>query len=364
MNLSLILDSAAKSVPDRPAITSDSGTIAYCALARQVAAIAGALLTRHGLRPGERVGLVMENCAEFLPVLYGIWRAGLAAVPINAKLHPKELAWILADCGAGLVIATPDLAGKMTAETEARWPTIIATGSADYRALLDHPPAGLPSAATDDEAWLFYTSGTTGRPKGAVLTHRNLLFMTHAYYADIDFVGPHDTMVHAAPLSHGAGLYSLAHLSRGSHNVILGGAFDAERVLNTFAHFPNVSMFAAPTMVSRLVNHPRAGSADNRGLKTIIYGGAPMYVSDLKKALALLGPKMFGLYGQGESPMTITGLAKAAHAETQHPAYEDRLGSVGVARTGVAVRIVDEAGPQQPPGENGPVLTANRRVIA
>ena len=112
---------------------------------------------------------------------------------------------------------------------------ILATGSADFAALLAGPAATHVPADPQAEAWLFYTSGTTGRPKGAVLTHRNLLFACHCYYADIDFIGPQDTMLHAAPLTHGAGLYGLAHLARGSHNVILSGSFDPERVLDAFA---------------------------------------------------------------------------------------------------------------------------------
>jgi long-chain acyl-CoA synthetase len=116
-------------------------------------------------------------------------------------------------------------------------------------------------------------------------------------------------------------------------------------------------------MVSRLINHGRAGSADTRGLKTITYGGAPMYVADLRRALELFGPKLYQLYGQGESPMTITGLDKAMHADASHPRYEERLGSVGVARTGVAVRIVGEDGRELPSGEVGEVVTRSDCVM-
>jgi long-chain acyl-CoA synthetase len=363
MNLSLTLQSIARRWPDRPAITSDRETIDYAAFEQQAAAIAGALRRRHGLSPGKRIGIVMENCPEYFPVLYGAWRAGLAAVPINAKLHPKELAWILADSEARLVIATPELAEAMTAEAGESWPTIIATGTRDYAELLRGEPVFSVAGGPEHEAWLFYTSGTTGRPKGAVLTHRNLLFMVHAYTADIDFLGPEDTMLHAAPLSHGSGLYGLAHIAHGSNNVIPGGSFDAGRVFDTFARFRNVSMFAAPTMVVRLLNHPHAGVAGSRGLKTLIYGGAPMYVADLKQAIERFGPRFFQVYGQGETPMTISGLDKAAHADSSHPDYEARLGSAGVARTGVAFRIVDEKGRDLPVGEVGEIITKSDCVM-
>jgi len=365
MNLSLTLQAIAQRMPDRPAVSWEEGALSYGALEDQVEQIAGALLQRHALRPGARVALAMENCAEFLPALYGIWRAGLAAVPLNSKLHAREMAWILADSEAKLCLASAKLAEGLSAPavSSAPLPPILAIGTADYRALLAGGTAGSPPADPQAEAWLFYTSGTTGRPKGAVLTHRNLLFSCHCYYADIDQIGPEDTILHAAPLTHGSGLYGLAHIARGSHNVILSGSFDPERVLDAIAAHGNVAMFAAPTMVSRLINHGKAGTTDTRGLKTIIYGGAPMYLADLERALALFGPKLYQLYGQGESPMTITGLDKAAHADASHPKYQERLGGAGVARTGVAVRIVDDAGRELPPGEVGEIVTTSDCVM-
>jgi long-chain acyl-CoA synthetase len=363
MNLSLTLQSVARVYPDQPAITWHAGQLVYAAFERQVQAIAGALLVRHRLRPGDRVALAMENCPEYFPLLYGLWRAGLSAVPLNSKLHPKEMAWILADSQARLCIASPKLADGLSAPDLGPMPPVVVTDGADHRALLaGEPIAGAPGEASA-EAWMFYTSGTTGRPKGAMMSHRNLLFACHCYYADIDFIDTRDTILHAAPLTHGSGLYGLAHIARGSNNVILEGSFEPERVLAALATYANCSMFAAPTMVSRLINDARAGSADTRGLKTIVYGGAPMYMSDLKRALELFGPKLYNLYGQGESPMTITGLDKAMHADSAHPKWEERLASVGVARTGVAVKVVDENGRDLPPGEIGEIVTASDCVM-
>jgi long-chain acyl-CoA synthetase len=365
MNLSLTLRTVAQGWPDRPAVSWEQGALSYAGLQDQVERIAGALLGRHALRPGARVALAMENCPEFLPALYAIWRAGLAAVPLNSKLHPREMAWIMADSETRLCLASPKLGEGLSAPgvSAGPLPPILAVGTADYAALLSGATSDSPPADPQAEAWLFYTSGTTGRPKGAVLTHRNLLFACHCYYADIDRLGPEDTILHAAPLTHGSGLYALAHIARGSHNVILSGSFDPERVLDAIVSHANVAMFAAPTMVSRLINHAKAGATDTQGLKTIIYGGAPMYLADLKRALAVFGPKLYQLYGQGESPMTITGLDKAAHGDTSHPRYEERLGGAGVARTGVAVRIVDESGRELPHGEVGEIVTASDCVM-
>jgi long-chain acyl-CoA synthetase len=363
MNLSLTLQTMARVHADRPAISWEGGQLGYGAFEDRVQRIAGALLGRHGLRRGERVALAMENCPEYFPLLYGIWRAGLSAVPINNKLHAREMAWILADSESRLCIASPKLADGLSAPGLKDLPPIVVTGTADERALLAGDPVHGDPGDPQAEAWLFYTSGTTGRPKGAMLTHRNLLFACHCYYADIDHIDTRDTILHAAPLTHGSGLYGLAHIARGSNNVILEGSFEPERVLAALAGNANVSMFAAPTMVSRLINDPRAGSADTRGLKTIIYGGAPMYLSDLKRALELFGPKLYNLYGQGESPMTITGLDKAMHASSGHPKWEERLSSTGIARTGVAVKVVGEDGRDLPHGEVGEIVTRSHCVM-
>jgi len=366
MNLSQTLRTIAQHLPHQPAVSWEEGQLGYAALWSQVERIAGALRDRHNLLPGARVALAMENCPEYFPALYAIWRAGLTAVPLNSKLHAREMAWIMADAQTRLCLASAKLADGLSAPGVSAGPPlppILAIGTADYAALEAGAPPGDVPTDPQAEAWLFYTSGTTGRPKGAVLTHRNLLFACHCYYADIDYIGPQDTILHAAPLTHGSGLYGLAHIARGSHNVILSGSFEPERVFDALLHHDNVAMFAAPTMVSRLINHGLAGSADTRGLKTIAYGGAPMYLADLERALALFGPKLYQLYGQGESPMTITGLDKAAHADTTHPRYEERLGSTGVARTGVAVRVVDEAGRDLPPGEVGEIVTRSDCVM-
>ena len=364
MNLSRTLQTVAKVYPGRPAISWEGGRLSYGAFELQVQGIAGSLRGRHGLAPGDRVALAMENCAEYLPLLYGIWLAGLSAVPMNSKLHPKEMAWILADCGARLCIASPKLADGLSAPELHGLPPIIATGTADARALVHGEPMPGEPGRPEAEAWVFYTSGTTGRPKGALLTHRNLLFACHCYYSDIDPIGPQDSILHAAPLTHGSGLYGLAHIARGSNNVIHSGSFDPEAILDVLAREKNVSLFAAPTMITRLIGHPKAGSADTRGLKTIVYGGAPMYVADLKRALDVFGPKLYQLYGQGESPMTITGLDKALHADREHPEWEARLASTGIARTGVAVKVVGEDGAELPLGEVGEIVTKSDCVMA
>ncbi|MBM3384466.1 MAG: long-chain fatty acid--CoA ligase [Betaproteobacteria bacterium] len=352
MNLAHLLHRSARWLPEAPALALGEGaTAGYGKLSRRVASLAGGLRGRLGLEPGDRVALAMKNCPEYWEVLFACWHAGLAAVPMNAKLHPREFEYILGNCGAKACFATPDLAGEIAGvET-------IATGSAEYRRL---EAVAIPVAETapGDLAWLFYTSGTTGVPKGAMLTQRNLLFAVQAYFADIDKLGPQDAILHAAPLSHGSGLYGLPHFAAGALNVIPeSGGFDAGEMFRLLERWPGASFFAAPTMVVRMLASPAARAP--RHLKTITYGGAAMYVADALRAIDLFGgERLYQLFGQGESPMTITGLPQSCHVR------REKLESCGLARTGVEVRVVDGEDRDLPPGETGEILTRSDCVMA
>ena len=188
--------------------------------------------------------------------------------------------------------------------------------------------------------------------------------MTLSYFADIDTITPYDCTIHAAPMSHGSGLYGLPHVAKAANQVIpVSGGFDLSELAELIAAYQGVTCFFAPTMVTRLVNHPTATSVDPNHLKTLIYGGGPMYVEDLKHALHLFGPKLVQIYGQGEAPMTITALSKPFHADTNHPRYLERLGSAGIARSDVEVRVVDADDRDLPPGEIGEVLVRGDVVM-
>jgi long-chain acyl-CoA synthetase len=365
VNLAALLFDVARRQPEARAVTDDAHAWSYREFACRISQLAGGLAARR-LESGDRVILCMENCAEFLEMMFACWTAGLCAVPVNARLHVQEVEHITGDCGARLLIATPNLAHGLapierSVETLS---SIISTRSAEYTALLHQgAPMNPVDRAATDRAWLFYTSGTTGRPKGAVLSHRNLLFMSHCYYADIDMLDERDTCLHAGPLSHGAGLYALPHLLRGGHQVVLPH-FEVEAILDALQRHAWVSMFAAPTMLTRLAHASAAAAADLRNLRTIFYGGAPMYVADLERALLLFGPRLYQLYGQGESPMTITGLDQRLHADRAHPRWRERIGSCGVPRTGVLVKVVDDRDREVPSGEVGEVVTRSDCVMA
>ena len=360
MNLAALIAAVARRLPEAPAVTDRGTCLTYAQFCTRGMAIAGSLV-RRGLSRGDRVALAMENRGEFLEMLFACWTAGLCAVPINAKLHAREVEHIVRDSGARLLVTTPGLH-----EALATLPSgieclaaVICAGTPDYESLTRGDPLTPVPAEPTDRAWIFYTSGTTGRPKGAILSHRNLLFMSHAYLADIDELDERDVKLHTGPLSHASGLYALPHLLKGGHQVILPG-FDVGAIAQALQQWSRVTMFAAPTMLTRLVHSPLAADLKVENLKTIYYGGGPMYVADLERALSMFGPRLYQLYGQGESPMTITGLGKSMHAA---PRSSDDLRTCGIPRTGVGVRVVDEEDRDLPYGEVGEVITKSDCVM-
>jgi long-chain acyl-CoA synthetase len=365
MNLNQLLVRAARSFPDRVAISH--GTADYCdyaTLGRRAGGLAGAMQSQLGLKPNDRIGLFMTNTPEYLEAFHGALHAGMTALPINNKLHEKELAYILDDAGAGAVFVTPDLAEKAAKglEITGSKARIVVVGEAEYNGFRDSDPVDMVEQSYDDLAWLFYTSGTTGNPKGAMLSHRNLWEMMLTYFLDVDRVPTNGAALHPAPMSHGSGFYGIPHLAVGARQVVPeSGGFDPDEILHLCQILEEVSLFAAPTMVKRLVNHSGGGEAPN--LRTVTYGGGPMYVADLKAALDRFGPKFVQVYGQGESPMCITVLPREDHTDTDHPRYEERLASVGYAQSVVDVKVVDGDDNEMPTGEVGEILAKGAVVM-
>jgi len=348
MNLAHLLLRSARSLPERPALALGRTPVrSYREMALRVSRLSSGLKSRLKLVPGDRVALAMKNCPEFYEVLFACWHAGITAVPMNAKLHAKEFAYILENSGAKACFVSRDLAPAVPGGLELE-DSLFTEGEMQ-------PVAVRP----EDPAWLFYTSGTTGVPKGAVLTHRNMLAQTHAYFADIDKLAPGDSALHPAPLSHGSGLYGLPHFAAGAVNVIPeSGQFDPAEIFELLEHWPNASFFAAPTMIVRLLASPAARTP--RNLKTLTYGGAPMYLSDCLRAIELFGARLYQLFGQGEAPMTITGLPQSFHKKE----FVERLSSCGFERTGVEVKIFDDEDRALPAGEVGEIVTRSDCVMA
>ena len=361
-NVASLLTRSARAHPEAPALAVGERPVAtYRDLTGRVARLARSLREEYGLAEGNRVALAMRNCPEFFLALFATWHAGLCAVPINFRLHRQEFRYILEQSGSRVCFVTGDLAPVLAGlEQEIEGLASILCVRDDAFARLSDPARATMACAEarpDDPAWIFYTSGTTGRPKGATLTHRNLAFMIQAYYADIDTVAPGDAMVHAAALTHGAGLYALPSMAQAGRQVISTEAsFDPSEVLALIGRHRNVTVWAAPTMLTRLTLAAEATDADTRNLRTIVYGGGPMYVADLKRSLAVLGPKLVQIFGQGESPMTITSLAREDHLEAHLP-------TCGRARTLVEVRTVDADDRELPAGETGEIVTRSDCVM-
>jgi acyl-CoA synthetase (AMP-forming)/AMP-acid ligase II len=358
MNLAGWVEKWGRASPERPAIASGDAT--YCSYgqwASRSRALAGNL--RALCRPEDRVAIAMTNRPEFLEALFAVWHAGLVAVPMNAKLHSEEFGYIIGHAEAAVTLASPDRADDVAPHGRT-----IVTGGAEWRSLYNGDGIDLIPRRPDDLAWLFYTSGTTGRPKGAMLTHGIMMAQTLAYFAEIEPVGAGDSVLHAAPMSHGSGCYGLPFVAMGANTVVPeSGGFDPAEIAALLPIYGDVSFFAAPTMVSRLINHAGFAAANHGGLRTIIYGGAPMHFETLVGAMDLLGSKFAQIYGQGEAPMTITALSKAMHADRSRPRWRELMGSVGLPRANVEVRVADGEDRDLPTGEVGEILVRSEVVM-
>jgi acyl-CoA synthetase (AMP-forming)/AMP-acid ligase II len=259
MNLAEWLVRTTRRTPNAPALLGGKNIVAnYAEFARRVAKLASALHSRLGVGPGDRVAVVASNCIEYLELLYAVWFAGAAVVPINFKLHAKEAAWIIENAEAKAVFVSESVAVELVPLIE-RLPGLaaaVAIGTREFALLRASEPVVAPVPRTrDDLAWLFYTSGTTGKPKGVMISNGNLHAMAFSYFVDVDEVRTTDATLYAAPMSHGAGLYNFMYVMRGARHVVPeSGGFEANEVLALANSLRDISMFAAPTMVRRLVD--------------------------------------------------------------------------------------------------------------
>jgi acyl-CoA synthetase (AMP-forming)/AMP-acid ligase II len=230
MNVFSLFENAVAAWGDRTAVRCGARRQTYRELDAATAAFA-AHLASLGLAPGDRVAVFMQNGLLYPAVLLGAFRGGYVAVPINAKLHPREVGYIVENAAAKAIVVDSDaLEGVAGAGLSLRSEDFVVAGTSSAPGNLDAllrrktANAGPPAECNpNDPAWLFYTSGTTGRPKGAMLSHRNLIAMAVNCLADICAFGPNDRLLHAAPLSHGSGMYLIPALSRGAENIIDAG---------------------------------------------------------------------------------------------------------------------------------------------
>ncbi|MBP0590453.1 AMP-binding protein [Paraburkholderia sp. LEh10] len=363
MNSFTLLEQAARRFPNSPAIyDGDQLYATYNELYQRSLSLAAGLLSYANV--GSRVVVASENRPELIEIYFAIWAAGMVVVPVNAKLHPLEIAHIIENADASIIFVSSKLAEAVASAVSNHTSVLsspIAIGGNLYTSLAGTQPGSPVEASVSSLAWLFYTSGTTGRPKGAMLTHHNLISMSIAHLADIDDVDENSSIIHAAPMSHGSGLYILPYIARGARHVVpASSAYDVNEFLDLTDLHPRCGAFLAPTMVQRLRTEAERSNRRPRNLRNIIYGGGPMYVAELQKAIDWFGPIFSQIYGQGEAPMTITGMRRSDHCTTD----TNTLGSVGTPRSGVDVRVIGPDGQDAGVGELGEIICRGDVVMS
>ncbi|HYH48683.1 MAG TPA: long-chain fatty acid--CoA ligase [Acidimicrobiia bacterium] len=366
MNLGEILADSARHHPDRAAIVWDDGKEqrTYRELDDRACALAAGLVEELKVQPGDRVAVMMSNSPELLETLFAVWKAGAMISPLNARLTREEVQYQVTDCEAKLFIVGSEFTETalglrdelgvetfvLESEASAAVDGLVGLGALRDRHAGKRPPD--PGTVDSDVAWLAYTSGTTGRPKGAMLSHGCLTFVAVNWLADLQRLEPEDVALVAAPLTHGAGIMALAFVMKAATQVLAHG-FEPANILATIAEQKVTHTWMVPTQIRMILDSPALATADLSSLKTIVYGGAPMYVEDLKEAIRRIGPIFVQLFAQTESPMTGTYMRAQDHV-LEGPG-SDRLASCGHARSGMEVAILDEEDRRLPIGETGEI---------
>jgi len=373
MNVGQMLTNTARRVPERPAVTMGSRSVTYAQLDHRTNALAHHLVGL-GLTKGDRVGVLMRNQPELLEAMYACFKAGFVLVPLNARFTADEVAYHVGDSAAAAVITDREGAAVVLDADLGKAALLIAGGPTDdpnhdYEAAIAGGN-GLVSAVApvdrDDLAWLFYTSGTTGRPKGAMLTHSNLSFVVASWLADLTPMDHTDVTLHAAPLSHGAGFHALAATARGAHQLIpVENRFEPAAIFELIAAEGVTNSWLVPTQIVMLTDAARAMGEPPAipTLRHVVYGGAPFAPAELRRAVETFGSIFVQLYAQGETPMTATVMPRSDHAAALAGDRPERLASVGYSRPGVDVRVLGSDDEELPPGEVGEVCVRGPSVM-
>ena len=355
-NLSSLLAKTAADHGERPAVRMDDLVLTYSQL-REAAGRAASLLLSAGVAPGDRVGVMLPNVPAFPIAFYGALGAGATVVPMNPLLKSREVAYYLGDSGAKVLFAWHEAAveaAKGAAGTGAR---VIEVDEPDLAATLAGlaPVAAAADQAGDDDAVILYTSGTTGQPKGAELTHANLTGNAELTAATLLYASPGDVVMGCLPLFHVFGL------TCGLNATIIGGGtltllprFDAGKALEIIGRDKVTIFEGVPTMYAAMLHHPSHGSADTSSLRTCACGGAAMPVEIMRGFEQTFGCMVLEGYGLSEtSPV----------AAFNHPDKVRKPGSIGTPVNGVEMRVVGVDGGRLPDGEVGEIAIRGPNVM-
>jgi long-chain acyl-CoA synthetase len=356
LNLASLLTETAAQAPERPAIRLGDVELSYAELDDRSARLA-TLLRERGIEPGDRVGVMLPNVPDFPVAYYGVLRAGAIVVPMNVLLKRREIAFYLEDSGAGLLLAWHGFAEEARAGAAETGADLIEVEPASFATTLSElePTPGLAETAEEDTAVILYTSGTTGKPKGAELTHLNLFRNADVSSRKTCEIAEGDVVLGALPLFHSFGqtVGMNASMKVGAC-LTLVPKFDPGEALATMQRDGVTHFYGVPTMFGALLHHPERASFDTSALRTCITGGASMPVEVLHGFEDAFGAVVLEGYGLSEtSPVACSN----------HPDGKRKAGSIGTPIEGVEMRLVDENDEPVKQGEVGEVVIRGHNIM-
>ncbi len=375
MNLGTLLTQAARRFPDRAALVWRDQTWTWAQLEARVDAAVAALRAR-GVGKGDRILVLARNSNAMFESMWVAFKLGAVWVPTNARLAPPEVAYIAQSSRPRVLLydsALAESADAARASAGGALEIVLSTGEprpGDLR-YDDLVTSGSgtghvePAAVDyDDVLWFFFTSGTTGRPKAAMLTHGQMAFVVVNHLCDLmPGTTERDASLVAAPLSHGAGIHALTQVARGAVSVLMpSDKFDAQDAWRLVERHRVSNMFTVPTIVKALVEHEAVDRYDHSSLRYVVYAGAPMYRADQQRALGKLGNVLVQYFGLGEVTGNITVLPPRDHTVQDDPSYP--IGSCGFARTGMEIAAFGDNGEPRASGETGELCVRGPAVFA